>query len=102
VARAVAPLPTLVEYLLPLARRGGRIVAYKGSAAGEEAMAAEAGIALLGGRLTRLVPVEVPGLAETRALVVIDKVAQTPDGYPRGGGLARKQPLGGAAPAPGE
>ena len=29
-ARAVASLPTLIEYLLPLARRGGRIVAYKG------------------------------------------------------------------------
>ena len=38
--------------------------------------------------------VEVPGLAETRVLVVIDKVSQTPDGYPRGRGLPRKQPLG--------
>lgn len=97
-ARAVAPLPTLVEYLLPLARRGGRVVAYKGSAAHEEALAAEQAIRLLGGSLTKLVPVEIPGLAETRVLVVIDKVAQTPDGYPRGRGLPRKQPLG-AAPS---
>ncbi len=94
IARAVASLPTLVEYLLPLARRGGRVVAYKGSAAHEEALAADYAIRFLGGRLTRLVPVEVPGLAETRVLVVIDKVAQTPDGYPRGRGLPRKQPLG--------
>lgn len=94
VARAVATLPTLVEYLLPLAKRGGRVIAYKGTAAHEEAMCAEQAIRLLGGRLTRLVPVEVPGLAETRVLVVIDKVAQTPDGYPRGRGLPRKQPLG--------
>jgi 16S rRNA (guanine527-N7)-methyltransferase len=93
-ARAVAPLPTLVEYLLPLARRGGRVVAYKGSAAHEEALAAEYGIRFLGGQLVRLVPVEVPGLAETRVLVVIDKVSQTPEGYPRGRGLPRKQPLG--------
>ena len=93
-ARAVASLPTLVEYLLPLARRGGRVVAYKGSAAHEEALAAEQAIRLLGGRLTKLIPVEVPGLAETRVLVVIDKVSQTPDGYPRGRGLPRKQPLG--------
>jgi 16S rRNA (guanine527-N7)-methyltransferase len=77
VARAVATLPTLVEYLLPLAKRGGRVVAYKGSAAHEEALAAEQAIRMLGGRLTRLIPVEVPGLAETRVLVVIDKVAQT-------------------------
>lgn len=93
-ARAVASLPTLVEYLLPLAKRGGRVVAYKGSAAHEEALAAEYAIRVLGGQLTRLVPVEVPGLAETRVLVVIDKVSQTPDGYPRGRGLPRKQPLG--------
>lgn len=93
-ARAVATLPTLVEYLLPLTKRGGRVVAYKGSAAHEEALAAERAIHMLGGRLTKLIPVEVPGLAETRVLVVIDKVAQTPDGYPRGRGLPRKQPLG--------
>jgi len=94
IARAVATLPTLVEYLLPLARRGGRVVAYKGSAAHEEALAAEQGIRTLGGHLRKLIPVEVPGLAETRVLVVIDKVSQTPDGYPRGRGLPRKQPLG--------
>jgi 16S rRNA (guanine527-N7)-methyltransferase len=93
-ARAVAPLPTLVEYLLPLARRSGRVVAYKGSAAHEEALAAEPGIQMLGGHLRKLIPVEVPGLAETRVLVVIDKVSQTPEGYPRGQGLPRKQPLG--------
>ncbi len=93
-ARAVATLPTLVEYLLPLARRGGRVVAYKGSAAHEEAMCAEQGIRTLGGHLTKLIPVEIPGLAETRVLVVIDKVAQTPDGYPRGRGLPHKHPLG--------
>lgn len=93
-ARAVAPLPTLVEYLLPLARRGGRVVAYKGSAAHEEALAAEQAIRMLGGHLTKLIPVEIPGLAETRVLVVIDKIAQTPDGYPRGRGLPKKQPLG--------
>ena len=93
-ARAVATLPTLVEYLLPLAKRGGRIVAYKGSAAHEETLAAEYAIRLLGGQLTRLIPIEVPGLAETRVLVVIDKISQTPDGYPRGRGLPRRHPLG--------
>jgi 16S rRNA (guanine527-N7)-methyltransferase len=93
-ARAVATLPTLVEYLLPLARRGGRVIAYKGSAAHEEALAAEQGIRLLGGRLRKLIPVEVPGLAETRVIVVIDKVSPTPEAYPRSRGLPRKEPLG--------
>lgn len=101
-ARAVAALPTLVEYLLPLAKRGGRVVAYKGSAAHEEALAAEQAIHVLGGQLRKLIPVEVPGLAETRVLVVIDKVRQTPEGYPRGRGLARKHPIGCAPVAEGE
>ena len=57
-------------------------------------MCSEEAIRTLGGRLTKLIPVEVPGLAETRVLVLIDKVAQTPDGYPRGRGLPRKRPLG--------
>jgi 16S rRNA (guanine527-N7)-methyltransferase len=93
-ARAVASLPTLVEYMLPFSKRGGRVVAYKGSAAHEEVLCSEEAIRTLGGRLTKLIPVEVPGLAETRVLVVIDKIAQTPDAYPRGRGLPRKRPLG--------
>lgn len=93
-ARAVAALPTLIEYLLPLARRGGQVVAYKGSAAHEEALCAEQAIRTLGGRLTKLIPIEIPGLVETRVLVLIDKIAQTPDSYPRGRGLPRKHPLG--------
>jgi 16S rRNA (guanine527-N7)-methyltransferase len=57
-------------------------------------MCAEQGNRTLGGRLTKLIPIEIPGLAETRVLVVIDKIAQTPDSYPRGRGLPRKHPLG--------
>jgi 16S rRNA (guanine527-N7)-methyltransferase len=43
--------------------------------------------------LNRLVPVELPGLAETRHLVIIDKVARTPDKYPRSPGRPAKRPL---------
>jgi 16S rRNA (guanine527-N7)-methyltransferase len=41
----------------------------------------------------RLVPVELHGLAETRYLVVVDKVAATPDKYPRRPGVPRKSPI---------
>ena len=54
---------------------------------------AEAAITTLGGRVRQLVPVELRGLAETRYLVVVDKMAATPDKYPRRPGMPRKSPI---------
>jgi 16S rRNA (guanine527-N7)-methyltransferase len=92
-ARAVAELPVLVEYTLPLCRLGGRIIAQKGSRAQEEIHAADYAVALLGGRLQRVIKVELLGLAEERNLVVIEKVASTPAQYPRRPGMPSKRPL---------
>ena len=93
-ARAVAEMPTLVEYLLPLVRVGGTILAQKGENGPAEVHAAEEAIRILGGHVRRLVPVDLRGLAETRYLVVVDKVATTPDKYPRRPGMPAKRPLG--------
>jgi 16S rRNA (guanine527-N7)-methyltransferase len=93
VARAVADLSVLAEYTLPLCRPGGRIVAQKGGSAQEEAQSAAHALSLLGGRLRRVIPVELQGLAESRHLVVIDKVARTPERYPRRAGVPAKRPL---------
>lgn len=92
-ARAVAELPELVEYVLPFARRGGWVLAPKGSAAPAEVLASEVALTRLGGRLHRLLPMEVPGLAETRYIVTIEKVAPTPPEYPRRAGVPHKHPL---------
>lgn len=93
VARAVAAMPVLVEYLLPLCHLGGHVLAQKGEGAAAEVAPSEPAIRLLGGRLNRLVPVELSGLAETRYLVVVDKLARTPDKYPRRPGMPGKRPL---------
>jgi len=92
-ARAVAELPVLVEYVLPLCCLGGRVIAQKGRDAQMEVMNAQHAIGLLGGALRYLLDVELPGLAEPRSLVVIDKVARTPDLYPRRPGMPKKKPL---------
>jgi 16S rRNA (guanine527-N7)-methyltransferase len=92
-ARAVAEMPTLAEYLLPLVRVGGTVLAQKGEDAAAEVQEAEVAIVTLGGRVRQLVPVELRGLAETRYLVVVDKVAATPEKYPRRPGMPRKSPL---------
>ena len=92
-ARAVAPLSTLAEYLLPLVRVGGLVMAYKGAAAPQEFMEARKAIELLGGEVVRLAPVQTPFLDEKRFILLIKKIRPTPSLYPRGKGLARKQPL---------
>lgn len=93
VARAVANLPILAEYLLPLVRVGGGMLAQKGEGGPAEAQQAERAIKLLGGRLRHLKPVQLPGIAEDRYLVIIDKIAGTPPQYPRRVGLASKKAL---------
>lgn len=92
-ARAVAPLATLVEYILPFVRRGGLAVVYKGPSATQEFVDARKAIDLLGGETVRLAPVRVPLMEEQRFVLLIKKVRPTPERYPRGQGLPRKQPL---------
>ena len=93
VARAVAILPVLAEYLLPLVRVGGGMLAMKGESGPAEAHSAERALRVLGGHLRQLLPVTLPGVAEERYLVVIDKVAATPPAYPRKVGIPAKRPL---------
>ena len=83
----------LVEYLLPLVGIGGAMLAMKGESAPVETQAAEKAVRLLGGRVDRLVPVTLPGVVDERFLVVVSKVAATPDQYPRRAGLPAKKPL---------
>lgn len=92
-ARAVAEMPTLAEYLLPLVRLGGHMVAQKGKDAPAETYGAGKAIQKLGGELEQIVEVELPGIAEPRYLVVLKKVAATPPRYPRRPGVPGKTPL---------
>lgn len=94
VSRAVAHLNVLSEYCLPFCRPGGRMIAPKGEGARGEAEEARRALDLLGGSVTDVKPVLLPGLEGERYLVVVDKVARTPDRYPRRVGVPSKRPLG--------
>ena len=91
--RAVASLPVLLEYLLPLVRVGGRVLAQKGESAPAEVQQAAHALDLLGGRLLQIHPIELPGVAEARYVVEIEKAAATPAAYPRRPGVASRQAL---------
>lgn len=92
VVRAVAEMATLAEYAMPFVRVGGIFVAQKGKDIGEEMQRAQHAIALLGGRLREIVPVQLPGI-EARHLIVIEKIAATPAQYARRAGMPEKKPL---------
>jgi 16S rRNA (guanine527-N7)-methyltransferase len=93
-ARAVAGMATLAELTLPLVRVGGLVIAQKGEDPAAEVEAAQTAIVTLGGQVQNIVPVSVPGLAEARHLVVLQKVSSTPGRYPRRSGMPAKRPLG--------
>jgi 16S rRNA (guanine527-N7)-methyltransferase len=93
VARAVANLNVLSEYLVPLVKIGGAVLAQKGESGPAEAQSAEHAMKVLGGKLKQLIPVHLPGVADDRYLILVDKVAATPPKYPRKPGIPAKQPL---------
>ena len=79
-ARAVAPLPVLCEYCLPFVKVGGAFLALKG--AEDEVAAAKCAMATLGGELEQNVSYKLPS-GDSRHLVVVRKISQTPTKYPR-------------------
>ncbi|MDW8064939.1 MAG: 16S rRNA (guanine(527)-N(7))-methyltransferase RsmG [Anaerolineae bacterium] len=93
IARAVAELPVLLEYLLPLARIGGIAVAMKGAELEEEIAAAHRAMGLLGGRLRNRCDLAWPPHLSPRTLLVFEKIAPTPPRYPRRPGIPEKRPL---------
>ena len=94
VSRAVARLSVLAEYCLPLVKKNGFFIALKGSKYKEELLEGEKALRILGGSVTSVKEVELPGLDDGRAIIVIQKIKDTPAIYPRKAGLPGKNPLG--------
>jgi len=93
VARAVANMNVLSEFLLPLVKVGGMMLAQKGESGPAEAQSAEGAMNLLGGKLKQVVQVNLPGVVDDRFLVLVEKTAATPPKYPRKPGVPGKTAL---------
>jgi 16S rRNA (guanine527-N7)-methyltransferase len=93
-ARAVASLPVLCEYCLPLAKVGGLMLAPKKGDISPEIEGARRAAAILGGDEPQLHPFTLPGEDGERYVVTMRKTRPTPPGYPRRVGLAKSRPLG--------
>lgn len=92
-ARSVARMPTLAEYLLPLCKMGGLCIAMKGETANTELNDAKFALQTLGGELESVHEVHLPNVEHTHYLACIRKVRRTPRKYPRRTGLPSKTPL---------
>lgn len=92
VARAVAPLNVLSEYCLPLVKMKGFFLAMKGPGAGEELEQAGNAMRILGGTDVQTISLALPTAGE-RNIIMVQKKAFTPKGYPRHGGTIIKHPL---------
>src|SRR5688572_14902174 len=91
-ARAVAPLPVLIEYALPFLRIGGSLAATKGSAGEREVEESTRALSELGAGAIRQVAFEPPE-GSPQLLVIIEKERGTPERYPRRAGIPSKRPL---------
>lgn len=93
VARSVADMRVLAEYLLPLVRLGGNMLAQKGASAAAETTAAFPAFEILGGGSPHITTIQLPENENPHYLVKIPKERPTPAKYPRQPGRPTKRPL---------
>lgn len=91
VSRAVANLAVLCEYCLPFVKENGYFIAYKSSEINEEVQESRRAIKVLKGELSHIKTFEIA--ANSRTLVVIEKIARTPKPYPRQAGKPGRLPI---------
>ncbi len=92
-SRAVAPLATLAELTLPFCTIGGSFIAQKKMVSELEVSQATKAISMLGGSRLRVKRIELGELSDERYLVIVDKIAPTPEQYPRRPGIPAKRPI---------
>ncbi len=91
-ARAVASLPTLLEYCAPLVKLGGIFLAYKGREAEAEILQAITAAEVLGMEIASKNDFILPN-EDFRTIIVYKKIRETPQKYPRAQNLPKKKPI---------
>ena len=92
-SRAVASLSVLLEYMLPFVKVGGYCICMKGSNIDEEVENSKKALETLKGSIERIDKFELPGSDFGRNIIIIKKIANTPNKYPRKAGMPTKEPL---------
>jgi 16S rRNA (guanine527-N7)-methyltransferase len=95
-ARAVASLPMLLEYAAPFCRVGGQIILPKKGELAKELVQGKRAAHQLGLVFKADVAVTLPGLADSRRLLVWEQLELCPARFPRSSAVMTKRPLGGS------
>lgn len=93
VARALAPLPILIELALPLLKVHGVFLAMKGSKGREELAESKNALAALGGAVATAQEDRLPNDEGFRLNIAIEKTRPTERKYPRKWAEIEKKPL---------
>lgn len=93
VSRAVASLNVLLEYMLPFTKVGGYCICMKSSTIDQELKEAEKALEILGGKIEKIEEIKLPNSDIIRKNVIIQKIKQTPNQYPRKAGTPSKNPI---------
>ena len=93
IARAVAPLNILLEYLMPFAKANGKCLCMKGSSSEEEIENSKNAIKVLEGELIKTEEFCIPNTDIKRRIIQVNKIKETSNKYPRKAGTPSKEPL---------
>lgn len=93
VARAVAPLPVLLEYCIPFVKTGGMFLAYKGPGLQEELLQSKNALKVLGCTVEGTHEIKEPEEGWSHWIAVVRKEKPTPLLYPRRQAKIKKEPL---------
>lgn len=92
-SRAVASLNVLLEYMLPFVKVNGYCICMKGSNVKDELDSAKNALNILGGIIEDVIEFDLPDTDIGRSIVIIKKIKQTPNKYPRKAGTPSKEPI---------
>ncbi len=92
-ARAVANLTTLSEYLMPISKVGGKCICMKGNEIKDEIKDSKNAINILGGKIEKIDEFNLPDSDISRNIIIVEKIKNTPNKYPRKAGIPSKEPL---------
>lgn len=93
VARAVADFPVLLEYAIPLLKPRGHLLNWMTQEQVEKVDKAQKALSELNAKVVQKQEYRLPGLSQSRWIVLVEKLGKTDERYPRPVGLPSKKPL---------